>query len=208
VADPIASGKTIWWQDPGFRLEGRWESAVPPVSCRLFEGEEGRVDWYCHHPASDFRLTLGDEPPMEGHGYVECLEMSLPPWKIGFNELRWGRFADPEAPLAWIDWKGDVARSWVFDGQTVEAGTAIIRDDSIDLPHTHKKLLLNNPIVIEDKEKIMEVMHNLVSWLPGIDRFTPLRFLKARETKWRSEAKLIVPGGEKTGWAIHELVTF
>jgi hypothetical protein len=51
-------------------------------------------------------------------------------------------------------------------------------------------------------------MHHLVSWLPGIDLFTPARFLRARETKWRSEATLQLNGTEKTGWAIHELVTF
>jgi hypothetical protein len=55
----------------------------------------------------------------------------------------------------------------------------------------------------------MEVVHDLIEWLPGFERFTPLHFLHAQETKWRSAGIFTrTDGTENKGWVIHELVKF
>jgi hypothetical protein len=208
ASEPEINGAAIRWQEPHLGVKGTWESAAAPVRTKVFESEEGYADWHCYQPAAKCSIQLGNEPPLQGYGYVECLEMTIPPWKMGFNELRWGRFAHPETPLVWIEMRGTPNRCWVFDG-TQRVLDAMVSDHEIQLPTQQKTLLLNEPVVIEDKKKILETVESLVRWMPGIDRFTPMRFLQAQETKWRSAGVLQETGQpERTGWAIHELVKF
>lgn len=208
VAEPAEEGDVMRWEDAGLQVAGQWTRCVPPLQAVLHETKKGRVVWNCVQPVSQCSIRVGDEPPMTGHGYVECLDMTVPPWEMGFNELRWGRFAHPDAPLVWIDLKGPTSQQRVFDGQT-DVKTALVGEDCIHLPEFRKTLWLENPVVIEEKNKIMEVVRSLVAWLPGIEHRTPLRFLQARETKWRSWGKLEIAGQRAAaGWVIHELVTF
>lgn len=206
--EPVVEDAVIRWQEEALGLSGRWERAAPPLRAMLHQSEEGYLDWHCLQPAARCHIQLGHEPPLQGWGYVECLEMTIPPWKLGLQELRWGRFAHPDAPLVWIDWKGAVNRCWVFDRQG-QVQSATVSDEWVHLTEQQGQLSLYDPAVIEDKNKFMETVDLLVRWMPGIDRFTPLRFLKGRETKWRSAATMTVPGRpDRTGWAIHELVKF
>lgn len=82
-------------------------------------------------------------------------------------------------------------------------------DTAIQMPDQQMDLSLSGHTPIEDKQKIMEVVQSLIGWMPGFDQFTPLHFLKAQETKWRSRGTLHTQGQpEKSGWVIHELVKF
>jgi len=208
VAEPTEEGDVIRWEDASLGVSGQWTRVAQPLTAVLHETKKGRVMWNCLQPASRCSIRLGDEKPMEGWGYVECLDMTVPPWDMGFHELRWGRFAHPDAPLVWIDLRGPMNRQWVFDGQT-EMKTAAITEERIYLPDSRKTLLLADPLVIEDKNKIMEVVRSLIAWLPGIEHITPLQFLRAKETKWRASGKLMAPGQEiREGWVVYELVTF
>lgn len=206
ATEPVVTDQSIRWDQENLGLKGSWERASDPVQQELFRNEKGTVQWNCFLPAGACRFQLKGEPVIEGYGYVECLEMTLPPWDLGLTELRWGRFADPASPVVWINWKGAHARQWVFDGgQMVES--AGVGDSAIDLGEHDRRLLLQTPAVVEDKEKIGEVVGVLASWIPGFERLTPLSFLRARGIKWRSHGVLQDPGrAEKNGWVIHELV--
>ncbi len=204
VVEPETGPDGIRWQEPHFTLEGEWQAAAAPLQARLHDSSAGYLDWHCLQPVSKCHIRLGKEPPIKGWGYVERLEMTLPPWALNFDELRWGRFAHPETPLVWIELKGQTTRRWVFDGQTLVQDAAI-SDQGIDMPLLGKRLLLEQPVVIEQLEKFREVMGGLLRWLPGFERFTPLKFLNARESKWRSAGTLLHNGAVRsTGWVIHE----
>lgn len=206
VSEPQEDGRRITWEDGGFRLQGTWEGQAPPLEATLFESEEGSVQWHCRQPAARCRILLGDEAPLEGWGYAERLDMSIPPWKLGFQTLRWGRFAHPEAPLVWIDWSGPVNRQWVFDGRE-RVGHAVVHDAYVELPPVNKRLVLKDPVVLEETLKIREVVGSLLRWLPGFDGVAPLAFLNAREVKWRSAGRLVVDGTvRQSGWVIHERI--
>ncbi len=194
------------WQDAALGISGQWESRAPALEHRLHEGPEGYLDWHCHMPAARCRIRMAGEPDLEGWGYVEHLEMTVPPWQLGIDELRWGRFANPEAPLVWIEWRGTPTRCWVFEGQN-RVEHAAVSDRTIQWPGQHRELRLEQSAIIEQKAKILEVMRPLVRLLPGFQRFTPFRFLKAEEWKWRSAGVLVENGQERRrGWVIHECV--
>lgn len=208
VEKPVADGNSIRWADEGLHFQGRWTAAAPAFGKRLYEGPEGYLDWQCFQPAAYCHIALGTAPPFIGLGYVECLEMTFPPWQLGLQELRWGRFAHPEMPLVWIDWKGEINRRWIFaKGQAMAGGT--VDDSTIYSPDHDLRLHLEHPVLIEEQEKIGAVVQSLAAWLPGIGRLAPLRFLKAKEVKWLSEGTLEMAGEPaRYGRVIHELVTF
>lgn len=204
--DPEIKDQTIRWGDKRLGVQGEWVCAAAPLRARLHESEAGWLDWHCHQPVSRCRIELQGEPPIEGWGYAECLEMTLPPWKLDFDELRWGRFAHPDNPLVWIELKGADTRRWVFDGAGLASGSSV-SDTAISVAGGQKTLLLEAPAVIEEEQKFAAVLRELDRWLPGFDRITPLQFLRARETKWRSAGVLLVDGAvQQRGWVIHELV--
>ncbi len=198
----------IHWHDAPFQIDGTWEAAAAPVSAKLHESEAGGLDWQCYQPASKCRIQFQNEPPLEGWGYAERLDMTVPPWLIGIGDLRWGRFAVPPEPLVWIELTGPPLRRWVFNGQSL-VEDASVSDLEIRLPSLDFHLRLEHPVVIEDESKIMHVVRSLARYLPGFDRFTPLRFLQAHETKWLSEGRLM-QGSQvlQSGRVIHELVRF
>lgn len=208
VADPEIVENRISWADKGFYLRGQWDAASPAIRLRLYDGPLGYLDWHCRQPAAHCQIELGQERPITGMGYVECLEMTFPPWQLGLRELRWGRFAHAEFPVVWIDWKGDLNRRWIFvKDRLVPEGT--VDDTIVSSPDHRLNLRLENPVVIEEREKLGEVTRSLARYLPGIDRLTPLRFLKAKEIKWLSEGALSVSAeAVRNGRVIHELVTF
>lgn len=193
----------------GLPLTGQWQAASNGLDQRLYEGEDGYLDWHCRLPAGQCHIQLGQEPPLTGWGYVELLEMTLPPWRLGIRELRWGRFADPEWPLVWIEWLGEPNRRWVFANGQLFRDEGTVSENLVQAQNHSWSLRLENPVVLEDKEKMKEVFQSLAAFIPGIDRLAPLRFIQATETKWRSEGVLHRPGhADRKGWVIHELVKF
>lgn len=202
----IVQGDLITWQDPKFGITGSWKKLAPAVQCRIHDSAAGHVDWHCHQPAAEVQVQFKNEALLQGMGYVECLEMDLPPWKMEFSALRWGRFAQAEAPLIWIEMRGNPDRVWVFEGQNL-IKNAHITENRIELPDQNKVLCLENPVVLENTDKIRETIDLLIAWMPGIDRFTPLNFLQAQESKWCSEGTLYINGVKAySGKVIHELV--
>lgn len=206
---PAAQGETIDLTYDGLPIDGRWTSACSAIHNRLFEDGEHYVDWHCRLPAAQCQVQVAQEPSLNGWGYVELLKMTLLPWQLGLQELRWGRFADPTWPVVWIEWMGKHPRRWIFaDGQLIK-NAGLVSEQRVQPPDASWSLTLENPVVLEDKRKIKEVLQSLSAFLPGIDRLAPLRFIQSAETKWRSEGTLIRPGhADRSGWVIHELVKF
>ena len=190
-------------------VHGRWERSSRPITQRLYENETGYLDWHCHMPAAQCQIQVKQDPLLKGWGYVEMLEMTLPPWQLGLDELRWGRFADPDWPVVWIDWIGKLNRRWIFaNGRLLDTG-GVVSDNVVEAPDKEWALYLKAPQVLEEKEKMKEVFQALASFLPGIYRMAPLRFIGAAETKWLSEGELHRPGmPPRKAWVIHELVKF
>lgn len=201
---PEIVNNTITWNCPRFGISGTWNSREKMLQARIFESEEGTVDWICYQPASEVHLRVTDKE-LAGKGYVERLILSVPPWRIPFDELRWGRFATVDESLVWIDIRGKVPRKWVwFQGEHM--GEGIITDDYISLPD--KKLILNldRSEKLEADKKILSVVRKLIRYIPGIRGSVPLSFLMADTCKWLSRGVLAAGDEKSEGMAIHELV--
>ena len=204
---PLVKDKTITWSDSKYGVSGTWESQVEMIQTRIFNSDEGYLDWKCYQPASKVHLKINDNI-LEGMGYAEQLIITLPPWKIPMDELRWGRFGSDENYLVWIELREKEKCQWLWlNGEKIE--NCIIEDDHLTLPEKNLVLNLDRGVALESEKKIFSVVEKLIRYIPGINKVIPLKFLMADEFKWLSKGQLQMQGKTLSdGMAIHELVNF
>jgi hypothetical protein len=195
---PEPSGQDLLtWEAPALDVAARFERLDPLCSQSLLEGPNGEVRWTCVHPRSKVEMRLGGEW-LRGSGYAEVLELTLPPWKLPIDELRWGRLLTPSHGLVWIDWQGShPQRLMLLDGRPV---TGELEADGLRAADARARL--RDPRVLRSG-RIGELVLSLV---PALEQLVPGRVLGLAETKWRSRGALRVGSSEEEGWTIHELV--
>lgn len=191
-AGPAADGDGYRWAEPALGLEWRWAPAAPAWRERLLETDEGYVDWACVAPAA----TVNG-----GEGYLERLELTIVPWRLPMETLRWGRYAGGGDSLVWIDWLGAHRRRLVLrKGVPVEA--AEIGDGFVRLAGG-EELECDCGLTVREGA----LGPNVLAGIPGLEGVVPLRLLRLEEHKWLSRAAVRLRGqAESEGWAIHEVV--
>ena len=204
---PVSKNGIICWSDSKFGVEGCWKPLATPLNARIFDSEEGSVDWNCHQPASSVSLKFKDRT-IRGMGYAEQLLLTVPPWKIPMDELRWGRFGSSENQMVWIELIAEEKRQWLWlNGEKIK--NCIIEDDNILIAGKNISLKLDKEVVLESEKKILSVVESLLRYLPGINKIIPLKFIMAEECKWLSKGILKKRDAVIAhGTAIHELVNF
>jgi hypothetical protein len=203
----------LWtWRHRALGLDVAYERLCPPVEKILLDGPAGSVIWRCRQPLAHTRLQLGEraargergaakERQITGLGYVEHLEMTLPPWKLPCRLLRWGRFTAPSASIVWIGWEGPHPVTLVLqDGRQVSPAT--VADTRIDLPEA--RLDLRNVQVLRSGPLASKALASI----PGISRLFPAAILRTEETKWYALGRLESGQGAIEGDVIHETVRF
>jgi hypothetical protein len=207
VQFPVQSGGSLAWNDSRLGISGRWETLAKPIGCRLFESEEGYIDWNCCQPAASAHLEI-NKRIIDGAGYAEQLIVTLPPWKLNLEKLQWGRYALPGQNMVWIQWKtnSEMKCTWL-NGELINE--SLVDDDLIRLPGKGIRLYTDRGVILESEKRVKNLMAKFIRYLPGIDKSMTLKFFMADETKWLSRSKLEKDGEMiNLGWTIHELVTF
>lgn len=204
---PSIKDNLIYWQDAAFKVTGVWQANASSVNACLFQSEEGGLQWNCFQPSSIVMLNSKSNP-LKGMGYAEKLVLTVEPWKIPMQQLRWGRYVSVTDHLVWIELKDNTTKQWIWhNGERIT--TAIINDNEIILPSSKIHLKLIDKTIIESENKISKVAKQLAKFVPGFCKSMPLHFLMAAGHKWRSKGVLSkgnIISGE--GWVIHELVDF
>ena len=195
---PVLDGKSMSWNSDHFDFSAVWQSDLSELRQTVFTSEEGSVEWHCLIPVAQVR-TNGDS----GLGYVEHLTMTVAPWKIPIQNLRWGRFGSASDWVVWIDWQGEFSKRILYrNGETVSASTLddqqITFADGSRLTMDRSLILRNGPLGT-----------TALSSIPGVTNTFPARLLQINECKWRSRATLECRGRPVVeGWAIHEIVSW
>ena len=162
------------------------EASVPPIRRRLYDGADGFVDWSCEMPRAKARIG-----EVRGDGYAELLHMTVPPWKLPIDELRWGRFIGGESSMVWIVWIGAMPRQWVFR-------------DGVELPVAGCQLPEFSTGNGQPATGNVLVDRRIGDAVPLLKWLLPRRIRRARERKWCGRARV----GGVEGWTIHEIVSF
>lgn len=205
---PVLEEGSVRWTSSRPAVDGLWKRAeggsgnAESGSFRLLATAEGCVDWNCLVPAARVRATLPDGSLLEGPGYAEKLELSIPPWRLPIEELRWGRFLSGVSSLVWIDWRGAAPLSLaLLDGRRV--AVASIDDTSVVLADPPGRLDLLPTTILRDGLLGGPVLGRV----PGLSRTLPARMLRVHESRRLARGVLEVEGESgREGNALFEVV--
>ena len=205
---PKINGNSIIFNDKKYSISGSWKSSANEIHTRLFNSDNGTLDWHCLQPRSKSIVIIGKDNKFEGFGYAENLSLTIEPWKIPMTQLRWGRFTSETDYLVWIEIKSNPIKKWIWhNGSPIS--NCEISDEKITIKKTGIQLLFTNRRIIESEKKIFNIAKSLLSLIPRISNTITADFLNADETKWLSLGILKQNGIIKSqGWIIHEWVEF
>lgn len=183
-------------RDISVEIRGR----APSSAALLLATADGSVDWNCAIPCGEVTLRRG-RSVLHGLGYAECLQLSIAPWKLPIDELRWGRFTSESGSMAWIDWRGAEPLTVVLrDGATVSGGEVTdsrIRAGDLELDLSEERLVRDASLGAT------------LQAIPAVHSLLPDRLLSASEKKWCNRSTLR-RGADVVaeGWTVHERVRF
>lgn len=138
----------------------------------------------------------------DGLGYAESLSLTIPPWKLPFDELRWGRHASSRHFVVWIDWRGAEPRRWVWlDGE--EQQDAVVTDAGVSGLGGGATLCVQGGRDVANRD----VLVTLTDLLPGLTRRLTGRLGEMHEHK-RVDRSSVISAGVRPddGWTVHEVV--
>ncbi|HEY1954222.1 MAG TPA: prolipoprotein diacylglyceryl transferase family protein [Polyangiaceae bacterium] len=195
--EPSLAGDVLAWSSPALGVSARWSSLEAPAEATMFDSTEGTVAWRCLGARARAEITLGDRV-VRGLGYAEHLVLTIEPWRLPIDELRWGRFVGERSSLVWIDWRGPHEKQLVLlDGKAV--GRTTIDDRSVVADGVKLDIDPGGEL------RRGAIGGTALARVPGLDRF-PTRILALDEQKWCARATLEDAHGKDRGFAIHEVV--
>lgn len=203
---PVLAGDTCTWRCDPLQLEGEWTAEAAPVRQNLLQTPSGGIRWSIHQPRARARVRFGSTE-ISGLGYTEELELTIPPWRLPFDTLYWGRFLSPEHALVWLQWELSDSpdqsrrRFAVLDGALDEAPE--ITEDRLRLPDAAADVDLRAPRRLREGH----IAATVLDVIPGLVHLLPRKFRRAHESKRLSLARLQSPGkAPSEGWSIYEVV--
>ena len=199
---PQQHNDTLTWSCKSLDAHGSWKRMFPSIDRTLLQNENGSIRWSCHMPGAEASMRIGDRH-FYGTGYVEFLEMTIPPWKLPIDELRWGRFISKTDSIVWIDWKGMHPTRFVSHNG-IEIPCDSLNDSVVSCNEKRVSLRLGPSAIIRSGA----IINTALKKIPGIDLVIPKNILQTDECKWLSHGKLSMGDRSLNGFAIHEIVRF
>jgi hypothetical protein len=186
------------WQPSG--LMATWESAAEPIAETLLETDDGRIIWLCTQPKAQASITSSGLR-FSGWGYTECIDITIPVWKLPFRTLYWGRCHTDHHCLVWIKWCGRTNKSLIwFDGQFSQ--DFLIADDRVEGSRFTLTLRESTPL------RQGKIGSTIVRPLGGILKALPRTILSIDERKWYCNGVLNTDSKAEPATTIYEKVSW
>ena len=202
-AMPVLEDKKLTWTSRALGTRATWsaEGEWTGVSETLLSNESGSVDWNCIMPLARAEIELDDGRTVRGLGYVEQLKMTVAPWDLPIEELRWGRFTADGASVVWLDWRGPHATKLVMKhGVKVEG---LVEERTIEIPTDEARVVLGPASVIREGPLGAGPLNAIAE----LHALLPSKLLATVEKKICAPATLEQPFAPPVrGWVIAEVV--
>jgi hypothetical protein len=200
-AIPTIQDDDLRWDCKRLGIRALWTARVPAVRRVLLETPAGSITWRCHLPCAQARIDLAGAGQLSGLGYAEHLTLSLKPWRLPFEQLRWGRFLSTKDAVTWIESLGEEPRRWVFHNG-VEVPDVTIGTGRVELPNDHGIVELRDAVVLREGRLVSTALRAI----PAARLLLHGAFKNAHETKWLARGTFSTSTRSSSGWAIHEVV--
>ena len=196
---PRLDADEFTWSAPPLGIAATFRARESTVRETLLDTSAGQVCWTCHAPRANVSATL-DGHPLRGLGYLEHVELTLPPWRLPIRELYWGRALSDQESLVWIDWRGNDYQTQLAVAGGARLGPFSVGQDGVFDDAGRPLLRLTEHTTLRQgaigQTALAVLGPSVLERLPG-------RALLLDEHKWRSRAEF-ASGGQ--GYAIHEVV--
>lgn len=185
----------IWNTD---QSRGTWLSLASGLKEKLLHTPQGEIAWYCTQPKAEATIVLPDLS-FKGWGYTECIEITIPVWKLPFTTLAWGRCHTQNHYLVWIQWEGDSTKRLLWHNGVIQED-ALITDTFIQ----------GNDLYLKLPKEVTLRQGNLLSTVlqpfKDIVYFIPKTALMLHEAKWYGNGMLKVKTACEPATVIFEKV--
>lgn len=194
-----ASESVVEWDNPALRVRGSWTTRSRIPRTDLLDGPDGGIEWECLGGSCAAEVLL-DGAVISGSGYAERLVMTIPPWKLPFRELRWGRFIGdaPEDQITWIDMRDGLDRGWIWHASRLLPGS--VGDEEIAVGSARLRFEISSPV------RAGNVADRMLGRLGFLRFLIPRGARNINESKFSGKGKLLRPGSESDGTFINEVV--
>ncbi len=111
TADLAALPSPDWYADSELRwntpqVQAAWNSkGIKELSETLLQTDQGEIHWRCLQPKA-LATIQSSRLSFSGWGYTECIDISIPAWKLPLQTLYWGRGHSDSHYMVWIKWDG------------------------------------------------------------------------------------------------------
>jgi hypothetical protein len=198
---PAIEDKTARWASRALGMRGTWRSDGEGPKETVFERDGGSVEWSCVMPLARAEIELDGGRTVRGTGYVERLTMSIAPWDLPIDELRWGRFTAEGASLTWLDWRGSHTKRIVLKHGARVNG--VVEDRLVEVPDDETRLSIEEGAVLRDGPLASGALGAIAELHPVL----PAKLLSVVERKVVAPAVLEQPFTSPVrGWAIAEVL--
>jgi len=201
---PVLHGDRLVWQTSC--ISTSWQRRTPSIRQQLLTNAHGTVDWFAVMPSASVMIQWQDGSVLTGLGYVEQLEMTIPPWNLPIQRLHWGRAINDNETVVWIRWESNTAPfSVVYHANAGQVAQCYhhdlqIEEDNVVFGGYHLMLQRSEPL---RSGIISETVFQQLGWLKWI---FPQSIRQLQETKWLSRGLLEFQQNTSDSWGIHEVV--
>jgi hypothetical protein len=191
---------TIAWRNDRLSIEGSWTGGDAISATTVVEESSGKIEWQCLSANAAVEVRV-DGRTITGTGYAEKLTMTIPPWRLPFTELRWGRYIsdDRSEYVVWIDVSGKTRRNWIWVSSGEPAAGTVddrgVRTDSAELTFEVSRPLR--------EENVASTLFGRAAFLR---RLLPRGLRDIQEAKQVSSCVLRRQGSESKGLSVNEVV--
>jgi hypothetical protein len=202
MREPLINNLLLFYSQY-LEIRGSWERTADQLPVFSFnDALKHELAWNCHHPKALTEIQYNDTT-FEGFGYAETLTLTIKPWNLPIEELRWGRFLTDLYAITWINWKGDNPLNKIYcNGE--EYNDAIFQENSI-IFGSGAYVLMFNEITIIRKGRLRNALSNM----PWIKIFFNPRILNTMEIKYKAKSTLVFNSEiSASGWSLFEIVTW
>ena len=203
VERPAIRDGVLDWRSDALDVDGVWHRRQPAIRETLHRGPGGAIRWSCRMPLAAGAVRWGPRR-FAGPGYVESLTMTIPPSRLPFRSLRWGRHLSQAHSLVWIDWSGDAPARWVWLDGARQRGALFCVDGVTGLDGGGR---LETCASRDIRNRL--VLPAIARLIPGIGARGADSLASMHEHKMVARSRLY--DGETLlddgGWTVHEVVT-